>query len=115
VKGTPRTSKQLVKLLSGKSFGGEENGQFGFQGDFLERFAFHHVEGNNVAVRLNVSWNYEIYRFSSTQIGILLPVPARLRKALQDADARRQGFLMRDAKKVAGGHDTVLFTIGKVP
>jgi hypothetical protein len=115
VKGTPRNCAQLVKLLAGKSFGGDENGQFGFQDDFLQRFAFHHVEGNKVAVRLNVSWNYEIYRFSSTQIGILLPIPARLRTALENADSRRQGFLMRDAMKIAGGRDTVLFTMGKTP
>jgi len=115
VKGTPRTSKQLVELLAGKAFGGDENGQFGFQDDFLQRFAFHHIEGDKVAVRLNVSWNYEIYRFSSTQIGILLPIPARLRSALENADSRRQGFLMRDAKKLAGNHDTVLFTMGKEP
>lgn len=115
VTGTPRTCKQLVKLLSGKSFGGDENGQFGFQDDLLERFALHHVEGSKVAVRLNVSWNYEIYRFSSTQIGILLPTPARLRTAIQNAESRRQGFLMRDSKKIAGKHDTVLFTGGKEP
>ena len=115
VTGTPRSTAQLVNLLNGKSFGGDDNGQFAFTKDLLARFALHHVEGDWVAVRLNVSWNYEVYRFTSTQIGILLPVPARLRGPLTRAGAREQGFLMPNAKKLAGNRTTMLFTMGKAP
>lgn len=109
----PKTTAQLVQALKGKSFGGDDNYRYGFEEDLLGRFAFHHIEGDRVAVRLNVSWSSEIYRFSSTQIGLLLPIPARLRAPLQLAADRRQGFLMADAKKLTRGKTTVLFEFGK--
>ena len=115
VAGTPKSTAQLVKLLNGKSFGGDDNGQFAFTPDFLARFAFHHVQGDRVAVRLNVSWNYEVYRFTSTQIGVLLPMPARLRGALARAAASQEGFLMPEAERRAGNRTTLLFTMGKQP
>ena len=115
VTGKPRTTKQLVNLLKGRSFGGDDNSQFGFEEDMLARFAFHHVDGDQVAVRLNVSWSTEIFRFTTTQIGFLLPIPARLRLPLQRAANRREGFLMIDASRLAGKTSTVLFTFGKRP
>jgi hypothetical protein len=111
VTDTPKTSDELVKLLSGKTFGGDNDMRYGFEPDLLSRFAFHHIEGNRVAVRINVSWASEIYRFTSTQIGILLPIPARLRNSLEAASTGKSGFLMRSSKKLSRGTQTVLFSI----
>ncbi|HLJ55368.1 MAG TPA: hypothetical protein VKT77_10040 [Chthonomonadaceae bacterium] len=106
----PRTCDELVKALKGKGFG-ESDDQFGFEEDLLFRFAFHHIEGDRVAVRLIIGWKGEIFRFSSTQIGLRLPAPPRLRTALRGATAGDSGFLMADAKKLANKRATVLFAI----
>lgn len=95
----PATAAALVKALEMKSFGGEDDGKYQFSPDLLSRFCFHHLEGNRVAVRLNVSWGYEINRFQSTEIGLLLPIPASLRGPLQRAAAQREGFLARSVRK----------------
>lgn len=113
--GTPRTTAQLVELLKGKTFGSEDNSNFAFEDDLLERFAFHHVQGNQVAVRLNISWGAEVFRFTTTQIGILLPISPRMARVFAQASARREGFLMSAAKKLAAGRPTLLFTFGKAP
>ena len=108
----PKTTSELVTLLSGKTFGGVNNEQFQFEKDLLSRFAFYGVEGNRVAARLNVSWSFEVFHFSTTQIGILLPIPSRLKSALTDAQSRRHGFLMRDSNRLASGRKTVLISGG---
>jgi len=107
----PMRAGDLVKLLSGRTFGGDDDMRYGFEPDLLYRFAFHHIEGDRIAIRINISWASEIYRFTSTQIGILLPIPPALRKQLTAADNRTSGFLMRDAMKLANGKETTLFTL----
>jgi hypothetical protein len=111
----PKTSAALVKLLNFKNFGGEDDDKYGFSEDLLSRFAFHHVDLTNgqVAVRLNISWAIEVFRFQTTQIGLLLPLPEKLRTALAKADQQQQGFLMKDAKRLAHDRTTSLFTLGK--
>ena len=46
-----RTSTQLVAALEFKSFGGDDNDEYGFEDYLLSSFAFHYVEGDRVAVR----------------------------------------------------------------
>ena len=61
-------------------------------------FAFHHLEGDQVAVRIAFDYASEVCRGQKFVVGILLPVPSRLRAALERADRREEGFLMKDAK-----------------
>ncbi|HEU0054676.1 MAG TPA: hypothetical protein VFQ39_15930 [Longimicrobium sp.] len=76
--------------------------------DFLEHFAFHHLEGGRVALRFSLSHYVEICRGNHTQVGVLVPVSPRLRPDLAAADARRAGFLMKDARAVGGNRVTTL-------
>lgn len=113
VRSRPATAAALVAALELKSFGGEEGMTYQFTGDFLRQFAFHHLEGNRVAVRLNVPWGAEIYRFRNTEIGILLPIPERLRIPLARAAAGREGFLFRGVARQFGDRDAVLLEVGR--
>lgn len=62
--------------------------------------AFHHVEGNKVAVRIAFSYDNESCRGNMFVVGVLLPIPATLKPALERANTRQEGFLMKDAKRV---------------
>ncbi|HLK55162.1 MAG TPA: hypothetical protein VKU00_01275 [Chthonomonadaceae bacterium] len=102
----PTTCIELVKRLNGKEFGGESDSEYGFGPDFLTEFAFHHIEGDMVAVRLSVSHGAEVYRGEHTQIGILLPIPTLLQHPFELARARKEGFLMQDAIKLFKDNQT---------
>ncbi|WP_223641046.1 hypothetical protein [Corallococcus sp. EGB] len=62
--------------------------------------AFHHVEGDKVAVRIAFSYDNESCRGNMFVVGVLLPIPASLKPALERANTRQEGFLMKDAKAV---------------
>lgn len=113
VRTRPATAAALVKALELKSFGGDEGMTYQFMPNFLSQFAFHHLEGDRVAVRLNVPWSAEIYRFQSTEIGILLPIPPGLRGPLRRAAAGREGFLARNAARQFGDKSTTLLEAGR--
>lgn len=104
VESTPKTSAELANLLDGKVFG--TGPTYAFSADLLKHFAFHHIEGDKVAVRLLVRGAGGPSHSSSTQLGLLLPIPARLNRALRQAAAKTQGFLMQDSKTVARGAET---------
>lgn len=95
----PRTSLALVEKLKLTS----EGCDYGFDPDMLSAFAFHHLEGNRVAVRIGLSHGCEAARGSLTQLGILLPIPASLKAPLQAAAALQGGFLMQDAEAISKG------------
>ncbi|NOK17380.1 hypothetical protein HMI50_10115 [Corallococcus carmarthensis] len=62
--------------------------------------AFHHVEGDKVAVRIAFGYDNESCRGNMFVVGVLLPIPASLKPALERASTRQEGFLMKDAKTV---------------
>ncbi|MFP2933188.1 hypothetical protein ACLESO_50190 [Pyxidicoccus sp. 3LG] len=70
--------------------------------------AFHHVEGNKVAVRISFGYAAEACRGQHFVVGVLVPIPASLRPAFERAARREEGFLMKDAKAVKA--PSVLFT-----
>jgi len=74
--------------------------------DMLSRFAFDHVEGDKVAVHLSLVEDLGASRYGHRPIELLLPIPERLREGLLAADARRSGFLMKDAKEISRGKET---------
>jgi hypothetical protein len=88
----PRSVRELEKRLELANTGCE----YGFWGGMVTHFAFHHLEGNQVAVRIGLSHGCEAARGTLTQLGILLPIPSALRAPLQAAAARKGGFLMKD-------------------
>jgi hypothetical protein len=69
-------------------------------GKLFNEFAFHHLEGDKVAVRMKTDQVGGADRNLITQIGILLPVPEKYRENFQAADRRENGqFLMKDADR----------------
>ncbi|WP_233585118.1 hypothetical protein [Corallococcus sp. CA054B] len=60
--------------------------------------AFHHVEGDKVAVRIAFGYDNEACRGNMFVVGMLLPIPATLKPALERANTRQEGFLMKDAR-----------------
>lgn len=113
VKRKPATGKALEKALAIKYFGGEEGQTYCFTTDFLSQFSFHHLEGDRVAVRLCVPWGSEIYRFQSTEIGILLPIPPALRSQMQAAADGKAGFLTRQYAKRFEDQSATLVDVGE--
>lgn len=103
----PATLEQLVHELSGAITFCE----YGFESNLLTHFAFHHIEGDKVAVRLGVSHGAGACRGMLTQIGILLPIPEHLSGALKKANARDEGFLMKDLESIAGKEGGSLITL----
>ncbi len=68
-----------------------------FSPEMWTTFAFHHLKGDSVAVRIGLSHDCEVARGSFTQLGILLPVPLTWKEALHKADA--EGQLMKQLEK----------------
>ena len=80
--------------------------------DFLTRFAFHHLAGKSVAVRLELAPVGGACRSAQAQLGLLLPIPSSLETALRFANARKEGFLMKDQRRIAGDNiATLSFTV----
>lgn len=71
--------------------------EYAFESDWLERFAFDHLKGDQVAVRLGLSHGCEAARGRLTQLGIYLPLPAAWKGPFKQASARQAGFLMQHA------------------
>ena len=103
-KTPPKTTDALVKALESSN----TECEYSFDPDLLNRFAFHHVEGRQVAVRIGLSHGCEVARGKLTQLGILLPIPPALQGALDRASTRAEGFLMRDQAAVSAGRETSL-------
>jgi hypothetical protein len=78
---------------------------FSMNDDLLFHFAFDHLEGDKVAVRIGLPGT-GVCRANLTQVGILLPVPAELKEAFKVADKGSGGFLMKDAK-TKGAHSSL--------
>ncbi|HZI14210.1 MAG TPA: hypothetical protein VE153_27830 [Myxococcus sp.] len=66
----------------------------------MRSVAFHHVEGDKVAVRIAFGYESEVCRGQHFVVGVLVPIPASLRPAFDRAAKRQEGFLMKDAKAV---------------
>lgn len=100
----PRSLNELVE-----SFGGQVSDKhcYSVDRDMFTRFAFHHLENGKVAVRLGFSGAGPCREYL-TEIGILLPIPPSLKTALAQAESGKEGFLMKDLKKISNGHTTKL-------
>jgi hypothetical protein len=109
----PATLQGLIKALANRQFGGEDDFMYVFPANLLENFAFHHVENGRVAVRFLLPHGAEIYRFRNTQIGILLPIPDRLKAAFAQASGPKNGTLMKALQQTAGDRWTNVILRGR--
>lgn len=78
------------------------NGESYFEEDYLTRFAFHHISGDTVCVRVSATSTSTAGRANHEYADIYLPIPEKLSEILQKADTGNQGFLMKDAETKVG-------------
>ena len=109
----PASLADLLQNLEGASPVVSKQSCYAFPGDLLERFAPSHIQGSSLAVRLSLS-GAAVCRTRLTELGLLLPLPAKLSAALLDAAAGRGGFLKRNAPPAVVQHPTV-FELGPIP
>lgn len=100
----PQTLSKLIEEFAGGANVTDKH-CYSVSEDMLTRFAFHHIENGKVAVRLGLSGAGPCREFL-TEIGILLPIPPSLRTALAQAEAGKEGFLMKDLKKISRNRTT---------
>jgi hypothetical protein len=101
----PRKLSALLPPILQPIIGDTDNGCHEISGDLLTRFAFHHIERNKVAVRLGLS-GCGVCRECLTEIGILLPIPDSLSEPLALSEAGKEGFLLKDMRKISQGRHT---------
>jgi hypothetical protein len=94
ISSPPRTLASLSEIFAKNDYVLNET-EVSLRPDFLTRFAFHHIEGDMVAVRLNLPSIAFAYR--SQQIGLLLPIPSELRQPLALTAIGQEGFFMKEA------------------
>ncbi len=112
----PPSPQSLAELYASLKDAPLEDGEcnYGLPKDFLTRFAFHHLAGDKVAVRLALPYWGEVCRGQYLELELLLPVPEILRESLALAQTGKAGFLMQDQERRSGGRDTsIRFTKGK--
>lgn len=90
----PKTLDALLKALDGYQ---SDDCAYGFSDDLLTRFAFHHLKGKQVAVRLGLTHGCEVNRGQLTQLGLYLPIPPALEAPLRRAERGEAGYLMAKA------------------
>jgi hypothetical protein len=112
---SPSSLTKLFKLLEGQQF--EINGvPYLFPRDFLTRFAFHHLQGDKVGVRLGLPSSGGAARGLHAELDLLLPFPPALKEPLTLAAAGKAGFLIQDQERLSKGKYTIIqFTRGKKP
>jgi hypothetical protein len=99
-KERPKTVAELAALLRARA-GERQQGKIYFPEDWLTGFALHHLEGGRVAIRVALPFMSGMREETVRHLGLLLPRPAALDAALDDAAARRAGFLMKDTRPLA--------------
>lgn len=104
-KKQPQSLAALPQLFADNSYAlGDLD--FELRPDFLTRFAFHHVEGNRVAVRIGLPAQSGASRNRHKELEIFLQIPESLTEQFKLAASRRQGFLMSDAAQIGGDRST---------
>lgn len=71
-----------------------------FDDGMYNSFAFHHVEPGKVAIRMGLSYNFGAARGALTQLGFFLPIPEKLKAAINTAVTNKT--LMKDLKPKIG-------------
>jgi len=106
----PKTLREILNQLSSEGYMLGDSG-FELPSDYLTRFAFHHLEGDRVAIRISLRPASVANQSQHAELGLLLRIPDGLRSALNAAASKREGFLMKDSKQIAGGKFTC-FKVG---
>ena len=106
VRFVPNNLSQLLEILAKHEYALGDSG-LALSPDFLTRFAFHHLIGNRVSVRISLSSASSANQAEREQIGLLLLTPKALASPLRSSATRREGFLMKDENVISRGSATV--------
>ena len=121
----PASLQQLVDVLNAAAWDAaraaescDRDAHFGVE--LVHGFAFHHLDGDRVAIRIGIPHASEVCRGTLHQVGLLLPVPEGLREELEAARRSTAGFLMADrerlgAPEISGHWEVDLRRPGGVP
>lgn len=82
--------------------------EYAFTNEMLTSFAFHHIEGEKVAVQIGLRPGGIKCRGMMTPITLMLPIPGALSEPLERADAGSEGIMARDLAAIAGNQKTTL-------
>ena len=107
---SPRTLAELPELFAKNGYELGDS-RYELRPDFLTRFAFHHLEGNKVAVRIGLPPHYGFNKAQHQQLGLLLEIPPALRTSLTLASTRQEGFMMKDSAMISN-RQTTKFSFG---
>ena len=88
----PTNLQELYKIFKGIEIP-DQGCPYNLPADFLNQFAFHHVNGNQIAVRLKLQPQH--LNCEDEQLGFYLPIPANFQLAVKQAQTGQVGFLMR--------------------
>jgi hypothetical protein len=113
-----RSPRNLAELYTAFKDVGMDTGEiiYVWPDDFLARFAFHHLLGNQVAIRLALPALGPSNLGDYLELQLLLPVPQSLKTPLALASTGKEGFLMQDQERLSKGKETTIrFTKGKKP
>jgi hypothetical protein len=79
----------------------DDKAPYRLNGKLFKEFAFHHLEGDRVAVRMLTEQVGGADRNLLTQLGVLLPVPEKYRSEFEAASKGQNGnFLMKDSDRL---------------
>ncbi len=97
----PATLKDLSAFLTRYDYQ-IFNGDSYYEPDYLQRFVFHHLEGETICIRVSTTSTSNAGRAIHQYAEIFLPIPGKLRDPFKKADAGDAGFLMKDAETKVG-------------
>lgn len=97
----PTTMKQLSGFLTKHDYQ-LFNGSSYFEPDYLTRFAFHHLEGERICIRVSATSTSTAGRANHEYLEIYLPIPNKLHDRVRKAASGEQGFLMKDSQAKVG-------------
>jgi hypothetical protein len=104
--GVPANSlPQLVQAVAGST--GEGQNCYSIPTDLTSAFAFDRVEAGQVKVKIGLPGD-GLCRMNLTKLEAVFQIPPKLAEPLQAAANGKQGFLGKDAARIANGQSTTI-------
>ena len=101
LQSSPRTLSEFSDFFCKFDYS-KFGGDFYLEPDFLTRFAFHHIEGEKIAIWISLTPTSHAAQAEQEHLEIFLPIPDQMRQHLSSAELRRKSFLMKDARQAIG-------------
>lgn len=102
---SPRSLAEFLALLKSPRI---DEITYSIPRDLLTRFVFHHLQENQVAVRLGLPSATSPARYMHAELELFLPIPPTLKESLTLAAVGKEGFLMAGQEKIASEAVTLI-------